>query len=342
MQSRWQRIGPIVILAVLAPFIAELLSGATRLSVIYVLVPEIMTWGCGALIIRELVRRRQGGWASLLLLAPTIAIAEEIIIQQTSLAPLVFAGSNAMYGRMFGVNWIWLLAMLVFESFAVVLLPVQLAELAFGGHRNAPWLRTRGLIIAVIVFLLGAFLAWFAWTQNYRIKILHLAPYHPPVSYVLAGLAAIVLLGLASYGVRSSKLNSERAGSKPVAPVIAAIAGACLTYPWQYVIALNFNLLPNLPFWIALLAAAAYAAIAFLILRRLSSAAGWSDLHTFAVCAGATVALMIWGVTTLWHGARIDFIGEMMFIAIGLGFLFGLGRRLGARERALQAEKFCV
>lgn len=339
MQSRWQRIGPIVTLIVLAPFIAELLSGATRLSVIYVLVPEIMTWGCGALIIRELVRRWQGGWTSLLLLAPTIAIAEEIIIQQTSLAPLVFAGSNASYGRMFGVNWIWLLAMLVFETFAVVLLPVQLTELAFPGRRNVPWLRTRGFVIAVIVFLSGAFLAWFAWTQNYRIKNLHLAPYHPPVSYVLAGLAAIVVLGLACYGSRAVVRSPERVGSTAASPLIVGIVAALLTYPWQFVIALNFNLLPNLRFWIALVAGAAYTAVVVLVLRRLSSAANWSDLHRFAVCAGATVALMVWGVINLWHGARIDFIGEMIFIAIGLAFLAGLGRRLGASERALQAGK---
>ncbi|MGH9734039.1 MAG: hypothetical protein ACRD8A_05575 [Candidatus Acidiferrales bacterium] len=339
MQSRWQRMGPVLMLIVLSPFIAELLSGATRLSVIYVLIPEIMTWGCGALIIRELVRRWQGGWASLLLLAPTIAIAEEILIQQTSLAPLAFGGSNASYGRMFGVNWAWLVAMLVFETFAVVLVPVQVTELAFRDHRNAPWLRTRGLIIAGIVFLLGAFLAWFAWTQNYRIKILHLAPYHPPVLCVLAGLAAIVLLGVASYSARSSKLSGDRAGSKPAAPLIVGIVSACLTYPWQFVIALSFNLLPNVPFWIALLAGVAYVAIVFLILRRFSSAAGWSDLHRFAMCAGSTVALMAWGVTILWHGPRLDLIGEMVFIAIGLTLLARLGRRLGTSERVSEPEE---
>lgn len=339
MQSRWQRIGPVLTLIVLSPFIAELLSGATRLSVIYVLVPEVMTWGCGALIIRELVRRWQGGWASLLLLAPTIAIAEEIIIQQTSLAPLAFAGSNASYGRMFGVNWAWLLAMLVFETFAVVLVPVQLTELAFRGRRNAPWLRTRGFVIAGIVFLMGAFLAWFAWTQNYRIKILHLAPYHPPVLYVLGGLAAIVLLGVASYSARLSKLNRERSGSKPVPALVVGIVSACLAYPWQFVIALSFDFLRNVPFWIAALAAVAYAVIVFFILRRISSAAGWSDLHRFAVCTGATIALMAWGVINLWHGARVDFIGEMIFIAIGLAFLAGLGRRLDASAKASQAEQ---
>ncbi|HTU35872.1 MAG TPA: hypothetical protein VMF66_18870 [Candidatus Acidoferrum sp.] len=329
----------IVTLLLLAPFIAELLSGATRLSVIYVLIPEVMTWGCGALIIRELVRRWQGARVSLLLLAPTLAIAEEIIIQQTSLAPLVFAGSNPTYGRAFGVNWIWLLAMLVFESFAVVLLPLQLTELAFRDRRNAPWLRARGFIIAGAVFLLGAFLAWFAWTQNYCIKILHLAPYHPPVLYIAAGLAAILLLGLASYGSRGVALSPDRATSKPAPPLIVGIVAALVVYPWQFVIALNFNLLPHLPFWIALLVGVAYTGTVFLILRRLSAAAGWSDLHRFAVCGGATVAVMVWGVTTLWHGRRLDQLGEAIFIAVGFAFLADLGRGLLARGKSQQAEQ---
>jgi hypothetical protein len=51
--SRWQHIGPIVALLLLAPLISEVLYGATRVSVIFVLIPEILTWGCGTLLIRE-------------------------------------------------------------------------------------------------------------------------------------------------------------------------------------------------------------------------------------------------------------------------------------------------
>src|SRR5204863_7232571 len=64
--SRWQRQGPILTLVVLSPMIGEVLFGATRLSFIFVLVPEIMVWGCGTLIIRDLVRRWRAGWLSLL------------------------------------------------------------------------------------------------------------------------------------------------------------------------------------------------------------------------------------------------------------------------------------
>jgi hypothetical protein len=56
--------------------VSEVLSGATRLSYMFVLIPEIMTWGGGALIIRDLVRRRRGGWTSVLLLAIALGVAE--------------------------------------------------------------------------------------------------------------------------------------------------------------------------------------------------------------------------------------------------------------------------
>jgi hypothetical protein len=79
---------PIWTLLLLSPFIAEVLSGATRTSVLFVYVPEIMVWGVGALFCRELARRWQAGGVSLLLLGLALSIAEEFIIQQTSLAPM--------------------------------------------------------------------------------------------------------------------------------------------------------------------------------------------------------------------------------------------------------------
>src|ERR1700739_275151 len=96
--------GSIWTLLILAPVISEVLSGSTRLSILFVLIPEIMVWGGGALLCRDLVRRWRAGATSLLLLGLGLSIAEEFIIQQTSIAPLPFHGVNAEYGRYFGVN----------------------------------------------------------------------------------------------------------------------------------------------------------------------------------------------------------------------------------------------
>src|SRR5262249_23578884 len=103
---------PIMTLLVLSPLIGEVLSGATRLSFIFVLVPEIRVWGCGTLIIGDVVRRWRGGGPSALLLGLGLAIAEEFIIQQTSLAPLPWLDPATAYGRVAGVNWPYFLFML--------------------------------------------------------------------------------------------------------------------------------------------------------------------------------------------------------------------------------------
>lgn len=138
-QSARLRTAPAITLLLLAPVIAEVLSGATRVSYIIVLVPEIMVWGCGALIIREVVVRWRGGWTSVLLLGLALSIAEEFIIQQTSPAPLPWLGSAPVYGRVWGVNWVYFLFMLGYESVWVVLVPVQVAELIFSERRNDRW-----------------------------------------------------------------------------------------------------------------------------------------------------------------------------------------------------------
>lgn len=59
---------PIWTLLLLSPFISEVLSGSTRTSILFVFIPEVMVWGVGALLCRELVRRWMAGGTSLLLL----------------------------------------------------------------------------------------------------------------------------------------------------------------------------------------------------------------------------------------------------------------------------------
>src|SRR5215471_10516116 len=185
--------GAIWTLLLLAPFISEVLSGSTRTSVLFVFLPEVMVWGVGALLSREMVRRWRAGGVSLLLLGLALSVAEEFIVQQTSLAPLPFPGSHPEYGRMWGVNLVYLMFMLGFESVWVVVVPVQVTELCFPKVADRPWLRRRGVIVSCVVFLLGCRIAWYAWTQRAR-PTLHAAPYHPPAGLLALGFALIAAL----------------------------------------------------------------------------------------------------------------------------------------------------
>ena len=142
--SVFRRMAPAFTLALLAPLLAEILPGATRFSAIFVFPIEVCVWGIGAVLIREVVRRKGLGWPSLLLLALVLAIAEECLIQQTSLAPLVIQLKGQVYARAFGVNYVYLLWALIYESVYVVLLPILLAELIFPARRSEGWMSKAG------------------------------------------------------------------------------------------------------------------------------------------------------------------------------------------------------
>jgi hypothetical protein len=322
--SAWRRAAPPLALVLLAPLIGEVLSGATRMSFIFALVPEIMVWGCGALIIREAVRRWGGGWTSILLLGLALSVAEEFVIQQTSLAPLPWAAATSGYGRLWGVNWVYFLFMLGYESVWIALVPIQLTELVFPERRNGRWMSNLGLIISGLVFLLGSFIAWFIWTQRARPIVFHAPKYQPPVATVLLGLVAIVLLALAAHGL--SKSRPAQLPASHAAPPASIVGAAALVFgfPWYVLMAPNFSSTFNhsFPLWIFVVAACGWAAVVFLIIRHWAAASGWGDMHRWALVSGATLVCMVSGFSGSSSWPRGDVIGKAVLNVIAVaGFL---------------------
>ena len=319
--------GPIWTLLILAPVIGEVLSGSTRLSILFVLVPEVMVWGGGALLCRELVRRWRAGAVSLLLLGLALSVAEEFLIQQTSLAPLPFPGINAAYGRYLGVNWVYFLFMLGYESVWVVLVPVQVTELLFPSRREQPWLRKRGLIATCIVFLLGCRIAWYGWTQQ-ALKRLGVPPYHPPLAAFAAGFTAIALLIVCAYLLRAAGHAASRSAANPW-----LLGGTALVFGslWWALMMLVFSQHPAVPASEVLIAAALWALLAFALLRYFSSGSGWTDMHRWAISSGATVSCMLPSYLSLAGWTRPDLIFKILINVMALiGFLL-LARNIGKR-----------
>jgi hypothetical protein len=325
------RAAAVATLLLLSPIIGEVLSGATRLSFIFALVPEIMVWGCGALLIRDLVRRWKAGFPGALLLGLGLAIAEELIIQQTSLAPLPWLGSTPAYGRALGVNWPYFLFMLGYEAVFIVLVPIQVTELIFPERRAEPWLRTRGLVASGVVFLVGSFIAWFIWTQQARPLVFHVPVYHPPAPTLALGALAITLLAVAASRVRQAPPNPVARAPRPW---LAALAALLLGFPWYLLMVAVFAPRPDLPLWILLAAATAWALAAFLLLRRWSSATGWNDDHRFALCAGALVVCMLAGFLGASAWPPLDVVAKGVLNAIAVVAMAALGIRISRRRVA--------
>jgi len=315
----------------LAPFLAEVLSGSTRISFLFAFVPEMMVWGCGALIIRETVRRWGAGWTSTLLLGLGLSIAEEFVIQQTSLAPLPWFSIAGDYGRLWGVNWIYFLFMLGFESVWVVLVPVQVTELIFAKWRNERWLGNIGLAVTGIVFLLGSWLAWFAWIKRARPMVFHAPNYNPPTATILAGVAAIVLLTLAAYAVRGVGQTQQHASRWTPPAWVVAIAALLFGFPWYWLMALIFGRRSTLPFWIPMLLEICWATILYSILRFWASARGWQDFHRWTLVFAATLVIMAAGFSGSSSWPRIDMVGKVILNVIAVAGFLLLARRIRRR-----------
>jgi hypothetical protein len=323
-------------LLVLAPIIAEVLSGATRLSILFVLIPEIMVWGGGALLARELVRRWHAGATSLLCLGLALSIAEEFIIQQTSIAPLPFPGANADFARFWGINWVYLLFMLGFESVWVVLVPVQITELVFPDRREQPWLRTRGLIAACVTFLIGSRIAWYGWTQQARPR-LHAIPYHPPAVLILVGLASIGALIFAAWLLRGYGHSGQIASRQPASPWLLGFKALIFSAAWFELIGLVFIPHPGLAVWIPLTTGPAWALISFILIRYWSAARGWRDVHRWALSCGAILGCMAMSDVSAAGWTRVDLIGKFVFQFCGLIGLLLLARKVWRRDAANHA-----
>jgi hypothetical protein len=323
--------GPIWCLLLVAPLIAEVVSGATRLSTLFAFVPEVMVWGVGALLCRELVRRWRAGWVSLAALGMALAVAEEIVIQQTSLAPLPFPGANAAYGRWGGVNWVYFLFMLGYECAWVVLIPVKVTETLFPSRAGVRWLRRKGLIAATVAFLLGCRVAWYAWTQRAVPMVFHIKAYVPPLDMILIGWVAIAaLIGLAWVlrGVQP-KIVKRRIVPAWAAGAATGVASAA----WFVLLGQNFQAHPALSAAQAVLCEIALAVVMIVLFAVWTGSAEWSAGHEWAVCFGVVLATAVGSSLQLASYSRADAVFKCAVDAVALACLIWLGARVRNRLR---------
>jgi len=318
--SEGWRAAPVVALLLLSPVIGEVLFGATRITTLFVLLPQIGTWGCAAVMIRDVVRRRRGGWLAILLLGIALAVAEECVIQQTSLAPLVGADPQHLYGRALGVNWVYFLWALGYESIWIVVLPIQLTELIFPARRDEPWLGTRGLATSAVVFVFASFVAWYSWTKVFLPKFFPELVYQVPLPSVVMALAAIVALAAAALiPERRSRPERETARSAPQ-PWLVGLVVFVLALPWFALIFLAYGAFPTLPFLIPMIAGLALAGVAYSVIAHWSRSPAWQDSSRLALIFGAIIASMLAGFLVLKLGGAmaIDVIGKLVLNVIAV------------------------
>jgi ABC-type uncharacterized transport system permease subunit len=137
-KAKWQAAPAVATLIFLSPVLTELLAGILHVSTIWLLVPEMAVYGLAAVLAREVTRRFHRGWGTILLMGIAFAVAEECVILQTSLTPQFFPGGISSFGWAAGVQWIYLTAMLGYESIYAIVVSIALTELLFPARRDDP------------------------------------------------------------------------------------------------------------------------------------------------------------------------------------------------------------
>jgi len=322
------RIAPALTLMFMAPLIAEVLPGATRFSAIFVFPIEMLVWGGGAVMIRELVRRNGLGAYNMIAMALCLAIAEEWLIQQTSVAPVVIQLKGVVYARAWNVNYVYFLWAAVYEVVLVVCLPVMLTELLFPTRRNDPWLSRTGWVVTGLLFVLGAFFAWFSWTQIARVKVFHLPPYTPSAAQVAFAVAAVALLLFAALGPWRHRLAGLARPIAPPAPPLLALGGALWAVLWFGLELLAFGIRPGFPPVLAIVLGLGVAGLLLVLLPGFALHRCWSECHRAWLAAGTMLATMAIFFFAFIGAAPMDYwfklitnaIAAMLFVALVVRF----------------------
>ncbi|MEP6749991.1 MAG: hypothetical protein ABJB86_19790 [Bacteroidota bacterium] len=277
---------PAIVLMFLAPLLTEVLPGATRFSSIFVFPIEVCVWGGGAVLIRYVVRCYKLTWINMLFLAIALALAEECIIQQTSLAPMVIRLKGVTYARAFGVNYVYLLWALIYESVFVVFLPVYLVELIFSDRRERPWISKAGFFIIIPLFLFASFLAWFTWTHIARTNVFHVPVYNPPPFTMAIALLIIGSLIFSSLKYFRNKQLQQSPPWDPPALWILFIVGALWASFLFGIVLLGFGIAPDFPPLVAVCAGIILIVAALFVTPRWAANINWQSNQIFFLIFG--------------------------------------------------------
>jgi len=316
-------------LIVLSTFIGEVLLGATPISRLGGLVVVMPLYGGGAVLIRELARRRSAGWGRIALLAAAYAIVEEGLAIQSMFNPNLF-NAGLLGGTVLGVNWVWVEWTVGYHIIWSIGIPILLTELLFPARRAEPWLGRTGMAIAGAIYAISAL----ALAAIFRLTV---APDFRSSAILLTGaaLVAAALVALTLIWPISQAAPAPHSSLRPAPPpwlvgLVAFVAAGA----WFALLDLPHSLRTGALFLLPMLAEIALA-VGFAALIRHWSAPqrGWSDQHQLALAAGALLVSMLVGFFFVTASNPIDQLGQGIASIMAIGLLALFARQLHQRGR---------
>jgi hypothetical protein len=315
---------PVIVLVLLAPVVAELLYGTISVTQATALLFVLPIYGAGALLIREVVRRSERGWGSILLLGAAYGVIEEGLVLQSFFNPTLYRASE-WGARLFGVNWVYVEAMLVLHAVWSIAIPIVLTELLFPSWSRKPYLGRFGLVVTTTFYILGVGLLMLSTHTS-------LAPgyWAPPVLLSLCALTVLVLVVVA-LGTRPKEVSLRQAHApQPWVPFLTSGLGgfaylALLILLWRAEPIFAHSPWVLLPMLSAMILVAGVAGL----LRHWSRSYDWGDRHLLALASGALIAHTLVGILDPGVKDRIGLAGlEVILVVLLVLFAILVHHRL--------------
>jgi hypothetical protein len=323
-------LAPVFVLLVLTPLVSELLLGdiAPNASLPFLLLVDMLYYGTGAILIREIVRRRGLHWSWIPVLAFAYGLVEEGLALHSLFNPnFPGIGSLGFYGRAIGVDWVWASFVLGLHTVWSISVPILLVELLFPKYRQDRWLGNIGFSIDCIVFVLGMGLLTFIYA---RFVTPDFKP-SPIAMVVTAILALAIILTVLFVPVRAANLQPQsglHAATNPwLLGIVATLLGGIFLFVHEF-----FS--PAIPALLAILFNIVLAVVAVLLIRSWSAPDRlWDDRHRIALAFAALLGYCAFGFEVASPDvAKMIFHGILSLITIILMILFTL--KVSARVRA--------
>jgi hypothetical protein len=310
-------------LVLLSPAIAELLSGSTPITELFVAPAafalgfgfDLMLYGSGVLLVREAAVRWRKGWMTILLLGAGYGILEEGLAVHTFFQPGgAPVGLLGQFGRVAGLNTVWAVGLTVFHAVYSIALPILLVRLIYPEMRETPFLSRRGVLATGLLYV--GTVAFFA----------ALVPYRP--SWAWTGVAVLVLGLLLVLAYRAPReFLRPRAGPPTASRGAFVLAGMGLMIDWVVV-----GLAGPQLFRVPALAIAVFLGVCAGILVWVRRHAGTerTEFSEYWFAAGAIGFFFGWDLV-------LEFVAVpgILLVAAGFGvFLVWLHRRLARATAA--------
>lgn len=316
---------PALCLFLLAPLIGEVLLGnlpLTSLDTLAAFPVLALLYGAGAVVIREVAVRTGRAWPTMLILAIAYGVLEEGLVTQSLFSPSFNGLALNEYGQLAGIGVPWALFVLTIHSVWSIVVPTVLVESLFPARIGKPWLGIPGLVVAIVLYLLGA--AALSFGTIYKEGFVA-----EPAQLLGAAVVAIVLI-IIGFLIRPANRRSYIRTSTPWSPValgsVAFVAGSLFFTMYRLGVTLRL-LLPAIEVLGAIVLIGAVVAIVTVNASR----SGWGAEHRLALASGA-VLVYCWAgvlVQTSQYGFHLSTAGiQAILTAAAIVLLVTARRRL--------------